>query len=194
MKIQSRLFFLLVVCTILLAACGSSGVFKDDEVVFAAPGKTVSYSFDVAVCVKGLWATEYLKVTLNSPDGKVFFEQEFIQAKNWDSSLNTNDDTKKVSVDFNVPIPADIPVGTIYTGSLTGAIICPYKGFDVNGRATTIKESMEIRVISAEEVRTRATNNFMDSVIGLLGFGLVISVIYFVGKLAGKNKARYRLG
>jgi hypothetical protein len=39
-----------------------------------------------------------------------------MQSMNWDSNLNTSENEKKVTVNFDVPIHAGIPVDTIYEG------------------------------------------------------------------------------
>ena len=184
----------LVICSIILAACGSSGVYKDGEnKAYAAPGTTVNFSIELAKCIQSYWSSDDLKISLKDPDGNIVYEQQFVQARNWDNALAMDQEEKSAKLDFKVLVPENIPAGTLISGTLAGTGKCPRTNGTVYGSMMGVDVEIQIHVMTAKEVRNVATNHFMDGFFQLLGLVAVIAVIYFVGKIAGKNKARYRI-
>jgi hypothetical protein len=183
-----------VICSIILAACGPSGVYKDGEYeAYAAPGKTVNFNIVLAQCIQSHWASDDLKIFLKDPDGNVVYEQQFSQIKDWESSLDMDQEEKSAKLDFKVMVPENIPAGTLLSGMLVGKGKCPRKNGNVNGTFMAVDVEIQIHVMTEKSVKNVATNHFMDGFFQLLGLVAIIAVIYFVGKIAGKNKARYRI-
>lgn len=190
-----RLGFLsLVICILFLAACGSSGVYKDGEFeAYAAPGKTVNFNIVLAQCIQSYWASDDLKIYLKDPDGNVVYEQQFPQTRKWESSLDMDQEEKSAKLEFKVLVPENIPAETLLSGMLVGTGICPRSNGNVNGTFMAVDVEIQIHVMTEKSVKNVATNHFMDGFFQLLGLVAIIAVIYFVGKIAGKNKARYRI-
>ncbi len=183
-----------VICSIILAACGLSGVYKDGEFeAYAVPGKTVNFGIELAKCIQSYWSSDDLKISLKDPDGNVVYEQQFTQTRNWDNSLAMDQEEKSAKLDFKVLVPENIPAGTIISGTLAGTGKCPRTNGTVYGSMMAVDVEIQIHVMTEKSVKNVATNHFMNGFFQLLGLVAIIAVIYFVGKIAGKNKARYKI-
>jgi hypothetical protein len=197
MKIHSLKVISLVFCGMLLTACSSSGVFMDGDVAYATPGKTVNLSFIMASCIKGYWSSNDLKLTLNASDGQVFYEETISHPKDWDDSLDTDDDMPVISVDFKVGIPENITVGSIFTGKLMGTMACPQitgvKTQSIIVAEYDLDRDVELHITTEKEIRSLRTKNFWAILGGAGIFVAILLAVFIVGGIFQNMKPKYRL-
>lgn len=187
----------MVLCGMFLTACSSSGVFMDGDVAYAAPGKTVNLSFIMASCIKGYWSSNDLKLTLNASDGQVFYEETISHPKDWDDSLDTDDDMHVISVDFKFGIPENITVGSVFTGKLMGTMACPQitgvKTQSIIVAEYDLDRDVELHITTEKEIRSLRTKNFWAILGGAGIFVAILLAVFIVGGIFQNMKPKYRL-
>jgi hypothetical protein len=156
-----------------------------------SPGGTFPYKFSLTPCVKGYWATNDLVFRLTSSDGTVVFEKAITHEKDWKPSLKTNGKEETVSVKIDILVPANQEVNTTLTGNLTGHVLCPKDNANTGFAEVevVINQSLELQVESINAIQNRRVDGYFS----LLGLIAVIAVVWVVGTISGKMKARYRI-
>jgi hypothetical protein len=179
-----------LICTLLLASC-SKEYYTTSNDIYVIPGGTIPYKFSLTSCVKGYWATNDLVFRLTASDGTVVFEKAITHDKDWMPSLKTNGKEETVSIKIDILVPASQKVNTTLTGNLIGHVLCPKDNADAGftEMEVAIDQTLELRVESANAIGNRRANGY----ISLLGLIAVIAVVWVVGKISGKMKARYRI-
>lgn len=190
MKQHWMAWFGLLVCTLLLTSC-SKEYYTTSNDIYVIPGGTFPNKFSLTSCVKGYWATNDLVFRLTGPDETVVFEKAITHEKDWKPTLRTNGKEETVSVKIDILVPANQAVNTTLTGNLTGHVLCPKDNADVGFAEVevTINQTLELRVESVNAIGNRRVEGYLS----LLGLIAVIAVIWGVGTISGKMKARYRI-
>jgi hypothetical protein len=196
MRMKISILLGLLISSILLAACGSSGTFTLDDIAYASPGATVKYAIVMGLCIKGYWQSTDVKLTLYAPNGSVFYEGHTSRAKEWNKYLDPKARQDSAFAHFEVAVPKDDTIGKVYSGKLTGTVICPvnYSNGDSFTDQTFNKDKdVELHVSAASDVRSMAANSFWEIVGGLAVVAAIFSVIFVIGKAIGGLKPKYRL-
>jgi hypothetical protein len=201
-SMMKKLAFSLLIIIMILSACSSTS-FSEGGIGYGTPASTVRYKIPIGNCIGSKWATleDGLALTLSDTAGDIFFHRVTSQPRNWGDSLNGS--VKPVYYETEITIPVKQPVPALYTGTLTGAILCPVGGtvhYSFTNKEVKINKAIELHIVTNGEMKQLANQRFWKKIqdIGMvIGLIIVLGIIFGLyqiikEKLTGSRRRRYR--
>lgn len=161
---------------------------SQQQVIFAAPGKSANLEIQAEKSIKGFWSAEALNLTVSEkgPDATKA-EAVLFKEKSWDDKIQHNaifERRDPIFINASFVVSADALVGQELAGKLEGKLVYPV--FTAEGKqedaTSSISVPFSVKVVSPEEiaqkVRTQAKTTL--SIAGPIALILIgIPLAYF---------------